>query len=147
MNELSGEHAAAGVAPTEPQPKTSLATASLGPQSVAQLELLHGGFARLVPVAHTPQPVLDCRVRKNCPGLGDALVQFVDECDVTSAADAHTCQPTAQRSATLQPAPGTLPLLLPAPRLHAGFSVVESTPGMVNAPAHAAMSGYDERLR
>jgi len=103
---LRGVQVEAGAAPAEPQPNTSLETASLPPQSVAQLELLHGGFMKLLPLAHTPQPVLDCRVTKNCPGLGDALVHPVAEREVTSAAEAQTCQPTAQRSATLHPTPG-----------------------------------------
>ncbi len=129
LKALSGEHPVEGAAPAEPQPKKSFETASLPPQLVAQLELLQGGLAKFVPVAHTPQPVLDCRVVKNCPAVGDALVQPVDERDITSPADAHTCQPTAQRSATLQPTPVGRDPLLPPALPQAGLSERDSTPG------------------
>ena len=61
----SGAHDAAGAPPTEPQPKMSFVVAADWAHPVEQLELLHGGLAVLVPVAHTLHPVLDWRVVKN----------------------------------------------------------------------------------
>ena len=51
--------------------------------------------------------------------LTSAHVAPVGKCLDTSSAESHTCQPSAQRSATLQPAPDGLPPSSPAPRPHA----------------------------
>ena len=110
-----------------------------------------------VPVAQTRQPLLLCRVRKSRLPPGTAPLQPVGELAATSFALMQTCQPGAQRSATLQPAPVGFVESSPAPRLHAGSRVSATVrpghagaapgakiemPGMVQPPLHPAMFGY-----
>jgi hypothetical protein len=153
---LSGAHAELGPAPMFPQPNTSLEIAAVCAHPVLQLEGVHCGPIS-VPVAHTPHPVDDCLVTKKTDvPAGAAPSHPVEERAITSAELSHTCQPSAQRSATLHPVPLGLLLSLPAWRPQAG-SVVSKvatvgqsgaapglnprTPGILQPPAHPAISG------
>lgn len=153
---LSGAQAELGLAPMFPQPNTSLEIAAVCAHPVLQLEGVHWG-PMAVPVAHTAHPVDDCLVTKKTDvETGAAPSHPVEECAITSAELSHTCQPAAQRSATLHPEPFGLLLSLPAWRPQAGSIVSKvvmegqsgaapglnpRTPGMLQPPAHPAISG------
>lgn len=91
---------ACGTAPRLPHPKRS--------------------FSPLAPQSASPGPVW--RVAKNSSGpSGSTPAQPMPLVrPSTSAALAHTCQPSAQRSATVQPTPVGLPPSSPADRPHEG---------------------------
>jgi hypothetical protein len=130
-----------GVYPIDPQPKRSLEVKAVCWQSAAQEHPVHTVGSIPVPSAQTAQPLPLCRVAKNSPGASAAPEHPVGECTATSDGLAQTWNPTAQRSATLHPAPAGLLPLLPAPRLHLGVNVA-MTPGTEKPPEQPAMCGY-----
>src|SRR6185436_4034738 len=115
--------------PKLPQPTTSLEIFSVWRQLPAHVNDVQPA-STLSPVAQVPHPVLLWRVRKKSGGSLACVASpqpRPPEADVTSGASRHTCQPSAHRSATLQPVPVALAPSSPAPRLHAGSRVSKGT--------------------
>jgi hypothetical protein len=81
-------------------------------------------------------------VAKNNPGALAEPTHPVADRAATSSGLVHTCDPTAQRSATLHPVPAGFALELPDARPHAGTSdAAGRTPGTVQPPEQPAMLG------
>src|ERR1700690_814048 len=128
-----------GALPNVPQPKTSFEMPAVGAHPLVHCDESQSGSVR-VPVAQKSHPSEDCRVVKKSGGSSArvAAAQPVGERVATSPAPVHTCHPSAQRSATLQPRPFGFGPSLPPWRLQAGDTVSK-----VGMPGHSgAIPGF-----
>src|SRR5690606_19447507 len=97
-------------------------------------------FSPPSPHSAAPGPLWRVAKKTGTAGSAVAAAQEPPLRAPTSAAPTHTCQPSAHRSATLQPSPDGLSPSSPAARAHAG-SMLVNRPGSLQPPAQAAMSG------